>query len=394
MSYPSLSRAKWLRDPQLQRLFAVLATEGEVRVVGGAVRNALMKLPVRDVDVATNLLPQVVARLSKATGFRVHPTGIEHGTLTIVVEGKPFEVTTLRQDVKTDGRRAVVTFTKDWATDAKRRDFTINALYADENGKVYDYTDGWDDVRKHRVRFIGSTEARIREDYLRILRFFRFHAQFGKGVPDAKGLAACKRLAQGLDRLSAERIWQELSKLLAAPGAVPALKAMAKCNVLQHVVPYFENWRVLQRLPADAVLRLFALAKSPAELKERFRLSNSDANRIRALLDAPSLSPKLATRERNRILYHIGEGTWHDAVLLAWATSKAPLNDRSWKTLLACPKRFKRPVMPVSGGDLINKGVAPGPRLGQALRDLEDRWMANDFKPDRETLLAHFGNKT
>ncbi len=394
MSYPNLSRAKWLRDPKLRELLAALAMEGEGRVVGGAVRNALMKLPVNDVDIATDLPPQDVARLCKAAGFKVHPTGIEHGTLTVVVSGKPFEITTLRKDVETDGRRAVVAFTKDWVTDAIRRDFTINALYVDGRGKIHDFTNGWRDVRKRHVRYIGSPQARIREDYLRILRFFRFHAQFGKGAPDAKGLAACRLLAKGLRKLSVERIWQELSKLLTAPGALASLKLMAQAGVLGQIVPYTDEYRTLARLPADAVLRLFVIAKKPQGLKELFRLSNKDAERIMALLDAPELSPELAVRERHRILYGMGEMAWNDAVLLAWARSKDPLTDRKWKSLLNTGKRFKRPVLPVSGGDLIARGVAPGPRLGQSLRDLEDWWIANDFKPGKDELLAHLGKLT
>ena len=254
---PNLSKAKWLNELRLQAVLAVLNTGGgETRVAGGAVRNALLGLPISDIDLATTLEPHDVVQLAKGAGFGVHPTGIEHGTVTVVNRAAAFEVTTLRRDVETDGRHAKVIFTKSFAEDSSRRDFTINAIYCDRNGKISDYTDGYVDILRNRAKFVGVASARISEDYLRILRFFRFHAAYGKGAPNRDGLAACTRLRKGLQKISAERIRQELMKLLAAPRAVETLQVMAKNGILKLVLPYTEEWRVLKRLPADPVLRL------------------------------------------------------------------------------------------------------------------------------------------
>jgi poly(A) polymerase len=381
-------RSAWLRDEKLQRLLSVLNAEGEARVAGGAIRNALMKRPVSDIDIATTLLPQRVSELCKAAGFGVHPTGIEHGTLTITVDKNPFEVTTLRRDVETDGRRAVVAFSTDWRTDALRRDFTINALYCDATGKIYDFTNGCDDLRNQRVRFVGAPSRRIKEDALRILRFFRFHAIYGKGAPDKAGLAACTRARKLLRNLSAERIRAEVLKLLAAPLAVPTLKVMAKTKILAEILPYTEDWKVMERLPADPLLRLFALAKQPQDLQQRFKLSNAEAARIQSLLEAPELSPDLTPVEQRRLLHHLGPDTWRDAVALSFARSKASPADRKWRALAKLPQKFTPPAFPVNGVDLIKAGLAPGPALGEKLRALEDWWIASDFKPTRADLLT------
>jgi poly(A) polymerase len=381
-------RAAWLRDKRLQRLLAVLNAEGEARVAGGAVRNALLKRPVSDIDIATTLLPQRVSELCKASGFGVHPTGVEHGTLTITVDKHPFEVTTLRKDVETDGRRAVVAFTKDWRTDALRRDFTINALYCDAAGKIYDFTEGCADLRNQKVKFVGAPSRRIKEDALRILRFFRFHAIYGKGAPDPAGLAACSRARKQLRNLSAERIRAEMLKLLAAALAVPTLKVMAKAKILSEILPYTDDWKVIERLPADPIPRLFALAKQPQDLQQRFKLSNAEAARIQSLLEAPELSPDLTPVEQRRLLRHLGADTWADAVALSFARSKASPTDRKWRALAKLPEKFTPPPFPVNGADLIKAGLAPGPALGEKLRALEDWWIASDFKPTRDDLLT------
>ncbi len=388
---PSLARAKFLRQPQLQKLLSVLNAEGEARVAGGAVRNALLKVPVADVDVATTLPPERVMALSKAAGFAAHPTGIDHGTITVVAEQIPYEVTTLRRDVETDGRRAKVQYTDDWAADAQRRDFTMNALYCDQNGKLFDFSTGYRDLLRKRVRFVGVPGQRIREDYLRILRFFRFHARFGKGAPDKTGLAACIRLSKGLDGLSAERIHQELLKLLAAPGAVATLKVMARGGILTHIVPHTEEWRVIGRLPPDPLLRLFVLARDPAGLQSRLRLSNAEAGRLAALARNPSPTPLLRPMEQKVLLHMMGAESWRDAVRLAWARSRAPLDDRTWKRLLRLPERWDIPAFPLNGHDLIASGMAPGPELGQVLSHLEDWWVASGFTASKAELLARRG---
>jgi poly(A) polymerase len=385
---PSLARAKWLKEPRLQQVLAAIAAAGgEARVAGGAVRNALMGEKVTEVDLACSLPPDAMIAAFKSKGMAVHLTGIDHGTVTVVQHGAVFEITTLRHDVETDGRRAVVQYTDDWAGDAHRRDFTMNALYADAGGKIYDFTDGYADIVQRRVRFVGSPSARIKEDYLRILRFFRFHARYGKGGPDAAGLKACKQLKSGLKGLSAERLRQEMLKLLAAPGAVPTLKVMAKNGILQQILPHTEDWRVIGRLPPDGVMRLFALAKVPLGLKDRLRLSNAEAARIEALHVASELSPKLTAKEQRRLLYEFGAQAWSDAAHLSCARSRAKEGDGAWRRLIALPTKWTPPAFPVKGRDLLKVGFVSGPELGAMLQELEDWWIASDFKPGKDELL-------
>jgi poly(A) polymerase len=385
---PSLAQETWLNEPRLQDVLRVLNKSGETRVAGGAVRNALLGVPVADVDLATTLLPERVTVLAKEAGFGVHPTGLEHGTVTLTHAGGAFEVTTLRRDVETDGRRAVVSFTTNWAEDAARRDFTMNAMYSDAAGKIYDFTEGYPDLLKRRVRFVGRPSQRIREDYLRILRFFRFHAFYGSGKPDETGFKACVRLKVGLKTLSAERVRQELFKLLVAPHAVKILKVMAEANILKVIIPYTDEWRVLRRLPADAVLRLFVLAVEPSSLKDHLRLSNADGARLLLLSEVPEVSPALSALERRRVLFHVGIGHWADAVQLSWARSRASMDDAAWSELLALPLHWTPPRFPFTGSDLLAVGLVAGPKLGQALAALEDWWVANDFVPSKDDLLA------
>ncbi len=385
---PSLSKAQWLNEPRLQQVMAVITRGGgEVRVAGGAVRNALLGVPIADVDLATTMLPQDVMRVCKAAGFGVHPTGYEHGTVTVVNEVMPFEVTTLRRDVETDGRRAVVAFTTDWAEDAMRRDFTMNSMYCDAAGEIYDFTNGYADLLRNRVKFVGDAKLRIKEDYLRILRFFRFHARFGKGAPDKMGLAACAKLKSGLKKISAERIRQEMFKLVEAPRAVQTLKIMASSGVLKTIIPYTDDWRLIGRLPDDAVLRLYGLAKKPAELKDILRLSKVEAQRIDDLIVAPELSPRLKSPEQRAMLYLLGEQTWADAVAYSWAQGRASKREPKWQALLDLPKHWPIPKFPINGQDMLKAGIASGPYMGEVLRSLEDWWVASDFVPTREELL-------
>lgn len=388
---PSLAGNAWLIEPRLQALLQVLNAEGETRIVGGAVRNALLSVPVADIDLATTLLPDNVLRLAKAAGFGVHPTGLDHGTVTVSLTGAAFEVTTLRKDVATDGRHAVVSFTDDWAEDAARRDFTFNAMYCDAEGKIYDYTNGYADILKRNVRFVGAPSQRIREDYLRILRFFRFHAHYGKGKPDEAGFKTCVRLKSGLKSLSVERVRQELLKLLVGMHAIKTLRLMAESGVLKIILPHTEEWRVLCRLPADAMLRLYVLSKEPLKLKDRLRLSNVDAARLKVLSSAPDLSPKLNAAERRRLLYHVGVQNWRDVVHLSFACSRAKRGSVEWADLLALPDVWMPSELPVKGADILAAGIAPGPKVGQVLAALEDWWVASDFAPTRNDLLARVG---
>ena len=385
---PSLAAADWLQQRRVQAVLALLNGDGgEARVAGGAVRNALLGLPVADIDIATTLHPEEVTRRCAAAGFAVHPTGIDHGTVTVVAHHQPFEITTLRRDVSTDGRRATVAFTGDWAEDASRRDFTVNAMYCDAAGKIYDFTDGYKDILRRKVRFVGRPTQRIKEDYLRILRFFRFQAAYGAGAPDAEGLSACVRLRKGLAGLSAERIRQELLKLLVAPRAVAVLKVMAAAEILPLVLDATANWRTLGRLPADAILRLAALARDVTSLREPLRLSNDEARRLLAISEAPAVTPDYRPAERRRILYHIGPQAWRDAAMLCHAQSRAALDDPQWLELVKLADDWPLPKLPVTGRDLQAAGFLPGPAMGEALRKLEDWWIASDFKPTREELL-------
>ena len=366
----------------------LLAALGDARVAGGAVRNALLGAAVTEVDVATSLSPDEVMKRAAAAGYSVHPTGLEHGTVTVAREGVAFEVTTLRHDVETDGRRAKVAFTDDWEADARRRDFTMNALYCSASGEVFDPVSGMDDLLSRRVRFVGDAAQRIAEDYLRILRFFRFHAQYGQGAPDAAGLAACGALKAGLKQLSAERVRQELMKLLVAPGAVAAVEAMASAGVLGEVLPGADVV-VFARMAAidaregfqpDAVLRLAALAPQ-MDVKEALRLSNAESARLDGLTCAPVLSPTMDDAELRRARYVLGD-LFAPAVRLCWARSDA----EGWHAAYAFADTPVQ-VFALKGADLLALGFKPGPDVGRVLRSLEEIWIASDFSASKEALL-------
>ena len=397
-----------LRDPQVRTVFAALDAEaGATRIVGGAVRDALLGRSVADADFATILPPNEVVARCEAAGLKTVPTGIEHGTVTVVAEGRPFEVTTLRRDVETDGRRAVVAFTTDWNEDAARRDLTINALYCDAEGEVFDPLDGLSDLKAGRVRFIGDAEARIREDYLRILRFFRFFAWYGSGRPDADGLKACARLKSGIATLSAERVWAELKRLLAAPQPGRALLWMRTTEALQKALP--ESWGIdaVHRLVAaekaegwepDALLRLEAIlpphrARMDA-LAERLRLSRSEAVRLVAWANAPEPDPDMPESDLARALYRVGEGGETGvADRLKHALARALDNGHdqaadAFRRLLGQAWAWRRPVFPVSGRDLVARGIEPGPAVGERLRELEERWADSGFSLTKEKMLG------
>ena len=399
----NLSGAAWLTGGSLSRLLKVLDCDGEkARVVGGAVRNALLDMPVAEIDVATTAVPDEVIRRANAAGFKTVPTGIEHGTITVVIDGAPFEVTTLRQDVETYGRHAKVAFGRDWKADAERRDFTMNAFSAGRDGKVYDYVGGFDDLKARRVRFIGDPAKRIAEDYLRILRFFRFHAAYSNGGhPDAAGLAACIAGREGLDQLSRERVRMELLKLVVAKHAVPTLIAMTDAGLLLRVlggVSYlasFENMAKVEAAigaPADPVQRLGALAVSVPEDAERLwqklRLANAEHERLASMgQEWRSISPK-HEKESRTLLYLLGPERYADRVLLAWSRSPAGAADKDWHALATLPQRWTAPEFPVKAADFMQRGVAKGPALGAALRAAEDAWIAADFPNDAKALAA------
>jgi poly(A) polymerase len=405
---PALAGAGFLGDRRLKRVLGVLnADGGEARVAGGAVRNALIGEAVTDIDIATTHTPDAVTALAQAAGLAVHPTGIDHGTVTVVagVEGqeRAFEVTTLRRDVETFGRKATVAYTDDWAEDARRRDFTINALYCDGRGRVFDPLGGYGDLERRRVRFVGDPQARIVEDYLRILRFFRFHATYGRGLPDRPGLQACMALKAGLAQLSGERIRTEFLKLLVAPGAVAAVKTMARHGILALILPGPANLKAFERMTAidaahgllpDPLTRLLALCPVSADdLKERFRLSNAESRRLARIEAAAGVSPGFRDGERKIALYHAGSEAFADAVRLAWSrapsgSKDAASDDAGWLGLIALAGTWAIPSFPVTGADLLARGFRSGPELGRVLRMLEDWWAASGFPPSKEAILA------
>jgi len=398
---PNLAGADWLAAPAVRRVFAVLSGEGaEARVVGGAVRNALMGLPVTDIDFGTTATPDAVAARAAAAGIKVVPTGIEHGTLTLVVHGRPFEVTTLRRDIETDGRRALVRFGSDWDADARRRDFAVNALSVDADGKVHDPIGGYDDIIAGRIRFIGDPGRRIAEDRLRILRFFRFHAEYGKGDIDAGGLAAVMRARNGLRDLSAERVGQEMRRLVVAPRAVETVTLMQEAGILPIVfagIGYLGPFQRLARfeaavaVPASAPLRLAALAcrveEDLARITGRLRLANAERDRIGAALAAArSLTPPPDARGARRALYGHGAGAYRDGVALAFAWSEAATDDPLWRELARLPDRWTAPQFPLGGRDVVGGGRAPGPAVGALLAAVEAWWIEQDFAPDGAAL--------
>jgi poly(A) polymerase len=397
-----LQDALWLRRGKVQDLLVTLGRDGEeARVVGGAVRNELLHLPVSEFDIATTAVPEEVVRRVEQAGWKAVPTGIAHGTITVVIDGKPFEVTTLRQDVETYGRKARVVFGRDWTADAQRRDFTVNALSASAGGTVYDYVGGLPDIAARRVRFIGDPGKRIAEDYLRILRFFRFHAWYGAGAPDPAGLHACIAAREGLATLSRERVRMELLKLMLAPHATPVLAVMAEAGLLGAVlggVPLLASYEntvkaeAAMGLPADAVRRLGALGvlveEDAARLAERLRLANTETDRLKALDRWWRVSPANGDLAARALLYHLGPESFVDRVLIAWSRSPAGAADHAWRELTSLPPHWSAPVFPLKAADLISRGLAAGPQLGAALRLAEEFWIEADFPLDRAALDA------
>jgi len=408
----SVAGEAWFSDPALVRVLSLLNSDGgEARVAGGAVRNSLMGLPVADIDIATTLPPQDVVERAKAADIKAVPTGIEHGTVTLVIGGKPFEVTTLRRDVATDGRHAEVMFGTDWQTDAGRRDLTINALYATQDGTVIDLVNGLPDIESRTVRFIGDAAKRIAEDHLRILRFFRFFALYGSGRPDAEGLKACARAKDKLGRLSAERVWSETKKLLGAPDPGRALLWMRQAGVLSEILPETEKWGI-DAIPGlieaekafgwqpDALLRLAAIVPPDRErlraLAERLRLSKAEAAVLDGWAAAPEIAPKLAETAFDRLLYRNGPKGLSMRLRLALASARARgLGDTDalafaglCQRLLARAEKWQKPAFPLTGVDVLAAGVPAGPDVGTLLARIEDEWVGGNFHDDRARLLA------
>jgi poly(A) polymerase len=397
-----------LQEEALARVLNALDGNGEeTRVAGGAVRDLALGLTPGDFDLATTAPPEIVTSRARAAGFNVVPTGLTHGTVTVIADGRPFEVTTLREDIATDGRHAIVKFGRDFRADALRRDFTINALSLDAEGRVHDYCGGLADLDGRRVRFIGDARQRIREDYLRILRFFRFSARYGEGPLDAEGFAASIAEREGLAILSRERVRAELLKLLAAPRAGPVIEWAYGAALLTPLLGGVENPARLRRLIAleaargkspDALLRLAALSivivEDANRLHDRLRLSNAEHERLAALASAlealHGISAPPSLGELRALLFERGREGARDAVRLAHVDSGVGAED----TGFARADRFLAdtpiPQLPFSGADIVARGVTPGARVGAVLKTLQALWIRADFPREPEVLARLF----
>jgi poly(A) polymerase len=366
------------------------------------VRDALFGQAPDEVDIATTAVPDCVIDRVRAAGFKAVPTGIDHGTVTVIVDEEPFEVTTLRADIETYGRKAKVAFGRDWKVDAERRDFTMNALSVNRAGEIFDYVGGLADIDARRVRFIGEAGKRIAEDFLRILRFFRFHATYGNGLPDPQGLAACIASREGLSHLSRERVRMETLKLLRAGHATPTLAVMTEAGLLEMVlggVPLlasFENTCKVEKaagVEGDPVRRLGALGVTVAEdaerLWQRLRLTNSEHARLSSIADGWSqISPAQGEATARELIYRLGPDRYVDRVLVAWARSPAGVADPAWHELATLPTRWSAPKFPLKAKDFTKRGLEKGPRLGAALAAAEEAWIAASFPADKAALTA------
>ncbi|KZD23066.1 CCA tRNA nucleotidyltransferase [Tardiphaga robiniae] len=402
MSVRKLHDAPWLTSGPSGQVLALLNGNGEeARAVGGAVRNALMKLPVGEIDIATTAVPDEVIRRAKAAHIKSVPTGIEHGTVTLVVDGAPFEITTLREDVETFGRKAKVAFGRDWKRDAERRDFTMNGLSASIDGVVHDHVGGLSDLDARRVRFIGDPDRRIAEDYLRILRFFRIHAAYGAGAPDREGYLASIRGRDGLAGISAERIRMELLKLLVADGAFRAVDAMVDAGLMLRIVggvtykgPFAAMIAIEQALglKPDAVLRLGALGVAVTEdarrLAQKLRLSNDETKALDSMGHRWWRLKGMDEAHARRRLYRLGETRYRNRMMLAWARAGRDADATAWTALMTLPERWTPPVFPLRAADFMARGIGKGPALGHVLALAEDAWLALDFPMEVDVLTV------
>lgn len=397
------SKHEWLTSERARAIINALP-DGTTRFVGGCVRNAIMGEPVGDIDLATQLEPKEVQTLLADADIKTVPTGIEHGTITAVFAGEPFEITSLRKDVQTDGRRAVIAFTKDWNEDAFRRDFTINALYADTDGNIFDPTGkGLADIESRSFNFVGDGDARVREDYLRILRYFRFLAWYaGNSKIDAAALKACRENRAGLKSLSAERVWTEIKKMLAAPKPARAFQIMLTNDILPMVLPESSNAEglaLMQALEAnhdikpDPLLRLMAMSGrdefAMAGLAKRLKVSNTERARLLSWAgNQVAFSPDLAERTFKQGIYASTPQTAYDRMIVRAAGETDPILVSEWVKKAKFALDWPIPEFPLKGRDLKSAGVKDGPEMGKILRALKELWIRSGFEADREKLLT------
>ena len=380
---------EWLKQADVQRLLGVFEQAGEeLRFVGGCVRDTLLGKALTDLDAATPARPERVMELLENAHIRAIPTGIAHGTITALIEGRPIEITTLRKDVETDGRHARVAFTDDWEEDAKRRDFTMNALYLGANGTITDYFSGLDDVKAGRVVFIGDARERIREDYLRILRFFRFSATVGKGAMNAEALAACAELKEGINQLSGERIQHEMFKLLASDHSAVSLMEMQQTGILPFIIiTPTHAIEAVQKLDAEHVkplLKLAALTSDLDEVAKRWKLSSKQTKQLEQWLDdAADITPDLDEATQKRLLRKLGKESYQEIVMLAWAQAS---HGWDYQALLGFID-WEAPLFPITGSDLQALGIAPGKALGDKLKQLEAKWELSGYRLSKAELL-------
>ena len=388
----------WLSLPPLQRLFRVFETEGAtLRLVGGSVRDGLLGLPVQDIDLAVNRDPLWVLNLLSTHKIHAIPTGIAHGTITAILDHRPYQITTLRIDVKTFGRRAEVAFTDDWIQDAQRRDFTINAIYADKDGTIFDPVDGIEDLKNHIVRFIGDPDLRIQEDYLRILRFFRFSARFGKEPYDQAGLRACGQFAKHILDLARERVTEEFLKILDLPSPLSVLQAMDSEGVLAFIMPP-SSWQILPALitleqqggvTPNPLIRIAALHPDFSELTTRLRLSNAQ---IRSLSFLAEDHPLITLASLKAQSYEWGISSVRDLALLQTAHRLVQVEispEEGIHFLKTLQEPWEVPAFPLTGEDILAQGVPTGPQVGMHLKKVEEWWLASGLDPNREACLSY-----
>lgn len=393
----------WMTAPEARELVKILTDGGaNIRFVGGCVRDSILGRTVSDIDVATDALPERVIELINQAGYQTVPVGLEHGTVLAVIGTATFEITTLRHDVETDGRHATVAFTDDWVADAARRDLTINALSVEPNGTLHDPFQGLADLTAGRVRFVGNAQARITEDVLRLLRYYRFFAHYGKPPADSEARTACRQHASSLPRLSGERVHAELFKLLSAPDPVPAVRMMVDDGVFAHLFEAEVDVASLSKLIAletgrldgvrDPLRRVAALIQPPAEgfkkITAALRLSNAENDYLEQMrTNAGLVQAATPPQKLNEILYRFGAPTVQDLIALSWARNAG--GDEGWSRQLERVQAWSPVTFPLGGHDVIACGIESGPKVGKLLSDAEAWWIAAEFQPDRAACLAY-----